>query len=457
MIVKRILKYFFLTIASLLAIIILFVFVSVIPVDRTPVHTTDFYQTMQNKLAAIEDHAIPTPQKNFTVGYAKVNLTPTYKTSTAGYGKRRGALFTSVHDSIYVRTMVISNGTEKIALVTMDMLIVPPVVTGLLKTKLPAIGFDLSHVYLSATHTHNSIGNWAPGLVGKIYAGSFDEALTEFIAGKILKSIVQADNTLMSAKIKAGTIPVANAVNNRLADKEGSVDSLLRVIEVTRTDSSRLVLTSFTAHATCLFSRDLQLSRDYPGKLVDELEKNGYTFAMFMAGAVGSHGCEGPSDGWERIEYLGKHIAHTMIDNKNSLKPVTDSTLTMINVPLELGEPQVKVLKNWRVRPWLFRAFFGDYPSSLTALRIGDVIMLGTPCDFSGELTHPIDSVAQHLGLRAMVTSFNGGYIGYITRDKFYDRDHYETQIMNWFGPGNGAYLSEDLIKMMAALSEGNE
>lgn len=457
MIVKRILKYFFLTIASLLAIIILFVLVSVIPVDRTPVHNTDFYQAMQKNLAALENHTIPAPEKNFAVGYAKVNLTPAYKTSTAGYGKRWGALFTSVHDSIYVRTMVISNGTEKVALVTADMLIIPPVVVGLLKNKLPDIGFDLNHVYLSATHTHNSIGNWAPGLVGEIYTGSYDEELTKFIADKITESISQANKKLILSKIKSGTIPVANAVNNRLAGKEGSVDSLLRIIEVTRNDSSRLVLTSFTAHATCLFSRDLQLSRDYPGRLVDELEKNGYTFAMFMAGAVGSHGCEGPSDGWERIDYLGEHIAHTMLENKNSLKPINDSVLTMINVPLELGEPQIKVLKDWRVRPWLFREFFGEYPSSLTALRIGDVIMLGTPCDFSGELTHPIDSAAQQLGLRLMVTSFNGGYIGYITRDRFYDRDHYETRMMNWFGPGNGAYLSEDLIKMMTALSDGNE
>jgi neutral ceramidase len=106
------------------------------------------------------------------------------------------------------------------------------------------------------------------------------------------------------------------------------------------------------------------------------------------------------------------------------------------------------------VRPWLFRTFFGEYPSTLTALRIGPVVMLGTPCDFSGELSPAIDSAAAKLGLRSIITSFNGGYIGYITRDEFYDRDHYETQIMNWFGPGNGAYLSEDMIKMMSILSD---
>ena len=40
-----------------------------------------------------------------------------------------------------------------------------------------------------------------------------------------------------------------------------------------------------------------------------------------------------------------------------------------------------------------------------------------------------------------MVTSFNGGYIGYITNDKWYDLKEYETFTMNWFGPYNGSYF----------------
>ncbi len=80
--------------------------------------------------------------------------------------------------------------------------------------------------------------------------------------------------------------------------------------------------------------------------------------------------------------------------------------------------------------------------------------MLGTPCDFSGELTPAIDVVANQRGLRTMVTSFNGTYIGYITLDKHYDVNHYETRLMNWYGPGNGSYLSECLIDMLEALSQ---
>ena len=87
-------------------------------------------------------------------------------------------------------------------------------------------------------------------------------------------------------------------------------------------------------------------------------------------------------------------------------------------------------------------------------LRIGDLVMLGTPCDFSGEFNASIDSVAHHHGLKTMVTSFNGGYIGYVTPGKYYDVDHYETQLMNWYAPGTGDYIRDCLEKIMLAESD---
>lgn len=451
---KKILKYTGCVIAFITGIILLFVLASLIKVDRTHYRKLPFYADMQQNLDSLKRLDIPEASQVLRVGYAKTNITPSYRTSTAGYAKRKGALFPYVHDSIYVRTMVMNNGTKKIAIVTADLLIIPPIVTQLLAKKLPEIGFNLNNTYLSATHTHNSVGNWSDHLVGEIYAGSYDGALVEFIANKIVESIQKAAEEQIASRLYVASVPVGGAVNNRLADEEGTVDSLLRVIEVRRNDSSRLVLTSFTAHATCLYGRDLELSRDYPGRLVDELEDNGYAFAMFLAGAVGSHGCMGPEDGWDRIDYLGTHIAHTFLDRRESLEAIDDSTIVMFTTPLELGEPQLRISKDWRVRPWLFYTFLGDYRASLTVLRIGDVVMLGTPCDFSGELMPPIDSTAKQHGLKAMVTSFNGGYIGYITLDRHYDRNHYETRLMNWFGPGNGAYLSGSMIELIEAVSK---
>lgn len=452
MIAMSLLRYLLYIISALLVGLLLFVAVSVAPIDRTPYTQKDFYGNMQHNLAALDTLTIPTAQSGFSAGYAKVNITPSYPTSMAGSGLRR-LHFEGVHDSIYVKTIVIGNGTVRVALVSLDMLLVPPEVTRRLEIGLKDIGFDIRNTYLAATHTHSSIGNWGKGLSGYLYSGPFDEALVNTLTEKILLSIQEANRTVLPAKIFAGNIPVTGMLYNRVAREAGEIDSLLRVIEIRRQDSTRLLLASFTGHATCDVSGSLQISRDYPGVFVDAVEEGDYTFAMFMAGAVGSHGCKGTERGMGMVNSVGQRLAERFFDAQDSLKAISDSTIVMMTTPLELGEPQFKISKDWRVRPWLFRKVFGAYVPRLTALRIGNLVMTGTPCDFSGELTGPIDSLASAKGMHSMVTSFNGNYIGYITEDRWYDVDHYETRLMNWYGPGNGAYVSESLMQMIEAIS----
>jgi neutral ceramidase len=126
----------------------------------------------------------------------------------------------------------------------------------------------------------------------------------------------------------------------------------------------------------------------------------------------------------------------------------------MMRVPLSLNDPQVKISENWKLRSWVFRSAFGEYDASCSILRIGDIVMLGTPCDFSGEYSASLDSLAATTGMQAMVTSFNGGYIGYVTPGKYYDINHYETRLMNWYAPGTGDYIYECLEKLMLGVSD---
>ncbi|MDH4092387.1 MAG: hypothetical protein OEV24_18160, partial [Cyclobacteriaceae bacterium] len=143
--------------------------------------------------------------------------------------------------------------------------------------------------------------------------------------------------------------------------------------------------------------------------------------------------------------------------NRMALSSVQDSTLVMHRIPLLLGDSQAKVLKNWRIRPWLFALVFGDYPAYLTVLRLGNIVMLGTPCDFSGEFDPSLDLLAASHGLQLMVTSFNGGYVGYVTPDKYYDVDHYETRLMNWYGPGNGEYMKRCMEQLLLTVAGNKE
>jgi hypothetical protein len=334
------------------------------------------------------------------------------------------------------------------------MLILPPKLRDALGEKLPSVGFSLDNTYLSVTHTHSSVGNWGEHLVGKLYTGPYSEELIEFLCEKVVNCVAKANANKLSSQIKIGSVLVPELLFNRLAHERGMIDSLLHAIEIRRSDSTSLLFTSFTGHATCASGSNTELSRDYPGVLVDRLESSGYTFAMFMAGAVGSHGCKGSGSGWEKVNNVGNNVANAFMTQRGNLSIIADSSLAMIRVPLSFDEPQLKISEDWRIRPWLYRSLLGEYPSSLTALRIGNQIMLGTPCDFSGELALPFYKDASSKGFDVMVTSFNGSYVGYITLDKYYDLDHYETRLMNWYGPENGAYFSESMMYMMNVLSK---
>ena len=445
---KKILRFIAIFFVVVIGLVVLFFAVAVLPIDRS-VDRTQLLAEMTKEMDTLPD--VPLSQGGFLVGYAKENLTPSHPTATAGYGKRLGKLYKNVHDSIYVSTLVLDNGGKRVAIVSADLLIIPPTVTALLEKELPEIGFSLDNTYLGAIHSHNSIGNWGKGVMNFLY-GSYDDSVVHFIADKIKSSILRASQNLKPATLKAGTVPLDGIVRNRLIDN-GPVDSLLRVIEVHRSDSSKLLLLSFTAHATCLSSRDIILSRDYPGKLVDTLEDQGYDFVMFMAGAVGSHAGKVPEQGRRCVDLMSDEVAKGFLSNRHRLHDVNDSTLVMHRVPLLLSDTQVKLLKDWRFRSWTFDLAFGDYPEFLTVLRVGNVVMLGTPCDFSGEFNRSLDSLATHHGLLSMVTSFNGGYIGYVTPGKYYDEDHYETQLMNWYGPGNGEYIEQCMEQLMLSVT----
>ncbi len=445
--ILRIVLYFF---AAILLIVLIFLIASIQRVDRTDPKELDHYARMMSQLDSLSDMTIPQATAGIRTGYAKANLTPPFPVATAGYGKRRGKLYTAVHDSVFVRAIVFDNGGEKVAVVSADLLIIPPRVTDLLSRRLPFINFSLDNTYLNATHTHNSIGNWGEGAAGLIY-GSYSDSVVTFITEKIITCIQEADSDLRLSALRSGSIHVPTAVRNRL-DKQGSVDSLLHVVEISRDDSTKLVMASFNAHATCLFSKDLELSRDYPGVLVDDLERRGYDFAMFLSGAVGSHGMGAPEAGKPCLGWMANEIIEKVDELRPRLQLVTDSTLMMVRVPLYLGDPEVKIARDWSLRPWLFRAALHEYQPYLTGLRIGDIILLGTPCDYSGSLSAPVRQAASENGFQLIITSFNGHYIGYITEDKYYDLPHYETRLMNWYGPGNGAYLTECLLQLQEAL-----
>lgn len=422
-----------------------------LPVGKKPYAQKKYYR---KTLQAINSLSVfPVIPDTIKVGWAKVNITPTHKAPLAGYGKRKGKRLEGIHDSIYIRAFVFKNKTQKAAYVTMDLLISPMSVTAQLKEELIKIGFSENQVYLTATHSHSSLGGWARKPAGYLMAGKYDKKIVANLTKAIITVLQKAEKNASPTQIGYKTVEASGLVRNRLVGEKGTLDALVRIVKFKKQNGETAVLTTYAAHATCLPAAELSLSGDYPGKLVQILENDSsLRFAAFSAGSVGSHSPTAPGDGFIKVDQMAGSLSRLIKDELEHIAVAYQFKLHSLSVPLYLRTPHWRIAENVRLYPALFNLVFGKYPAVLKGLRVGQLLFIGTPCDFSGELIPGIEKQLKSPSENVIITSFNGGYIGYITPDNYYNLKKYETRDMNLFGPYNGAYLTEMITRLLHKL-----
>jgi neutral ceramidase len=468
---NKILRYFFISLLALVTVLLLLVIICFKPVDMAPYKQTDFYQKELDEISKIPKlkfpnseainntdsaSALPLSTSTLQIGWSRVNLLPPFSTPIAIDAHRGGKHFEGVHDSIYVRAFVFKQGEKKIAYVSADLLIIPPTVSEMFDTLMRQQGFDSKNIYFTATHTHTSIGAWHNSYVGEIFAGKYDAHVPIHIANCIAKAIRQADENCSPAKLGYAEIPTTKLVFNRLVHEKGKVDSLLRIVKIEKENGEKAAIITFAAHCTVFHEKMMQLTGDWGGIMMHQLDTSGkINFASFSAGSVGSHGpYEISKNQEEESNYLANHVAALVLANFDSI-PVTDvAGINMLHVPLYLRDPEMRVMQHVALRPWLFTKLFGDERVYINTLQLGNIYFAGMPCDFSGELDSPLDSIAHKQHLHLLITSFNGGYMGYVTDTRWYEMNAYETRTMGWFGPYNGDYLTEVISRLIDKTAE---
>jgi neutral ceramidase len=416
-------------------------------IDHTPFQQSDYYrhtlQELENAPPVIEEGG------KLRVGWAKVNITPPVGTPMAGYGKRKGLRYQEVHDSVWVRSFVFDNGQAQAVVVTLDMLLAPMSIAAALEKEYPRLGLKPEQVYLTATHTHTSFGGWGQKLVGWLMAGNEDEELVEETTAHIVESIRLAQQNKQPARVGYGVAYAPELVRNRLTGSESARDTTLRFLKIEQTTGSTAVLATFAAHPTILPSMEPVLSRDYPGELVDQLEKS-VDFAAFAAGAVGSQAVEAPyGNTFKSTRAVGRQLAAAIKAELPGIQLNDTATIGFARLPLELPDPEWRLNTTHSFAPFLFNGLFGSYPAYVSSLQLGKTILLGVPADYSGELLPVLERQASQQGQQVIVTSFNGGYIGYITPDKHYPLKKYETRDMNFYGPQSGGYFTDILLRLL--------
>ncbi|MEP2669501.1 MAG: hypothetical protein ABJH04_10925 [Cyclobacteriaceae bacterium] len=444
---RKVLKW--LTATFLFLFVLLLALVA--PIDDTPLAHQPFYSRMMEKLDTFQLASFPASEA-IAVGWSQFSIVPDYPLPMAGYKPRDH--FTDVHDSVFIKVMAIDNGGITAYLISADLLIFPPMLKDMILSNLPSSGKEF--IYFSATHTHTSIGSWDPSLLGNILMGEYDEDWVETMADNTIAHMAVAKASLLPAKIGYWDVDVREYVGNRI-ESDAPVDGMLRGLSVMRRDSSKALLYALGAHPTLISKNFTSLSADYPGEIAKRLSGE-FDFTQFMAGTVGSQRFVGfnTTYDFQLTSMVGDLFASTIL-NTTSTEHTENIEIKTGKIKLEQGASQLRLLKDVKLRDWVFSAVSRPLNAELTILQIGNILMIGTSCDFSGELAvvQQLEAFAKKNNLRLIITSFNGDYTGYITEDSHYNTsDDEEVMALNWVGPYYGQYYAETIKRVIQKSSQ---
>ncbi|OOG78695.1 neutral/alkaline non-lysosomal ceramidase N-terminal domain-containing protein [Algoriphagus sp. A40] len=457
----KILAYLCVVILILLAILLK-------PVDFTPYFETDYYTETQLRYDSLIQ-SIHTEKGAVSIGLSKVNLTPTFGSDSddavsgkfiamplSGYGGRPGTA-TAVHDSIYIKSAAIRVGQRTLVIVGSDLLIMPPDAARIVVDRANAeLDLDRSDLLFTATHTHSSIGAWSGGYIGESFNGPHNPLVTDWIAQQIFNSIALAVQDLQPGSIGMGSLPISHFVRNRLVGEKGKIDPDFMLIQVEQASGKKALIGSYNAHATTLGSSNLEISAEYPGYWQRKLEQSEFDLAIFLAGSVGSHSYRNvDGEKFEKTKFLGEALVDSVQAYLPNILMKDSIAVRSMTLKVSLPELQFRITDGLRLRPiWAEKLFPEVGEVYLQATRLDSLVWGTTPSDFSGETTLLYKNAAGAKDLRAMVTSFNGAYTGYIIPCKYHHLEGYEPRIMNWFGPGYNPMINDILGNMLEKISE---
>ncbi len=222
----------------------------------------------------------------------------------AGFSNNKPA--NGIHDDTWARTMVLDDGTTRIAIVILDAIgfMHDDVVD---TRKMIPEEWGLAYVLIASTHTHEGpdlIGMWGRSPL----KSGVNSEYSKFVKQQIVRSVGMAVNNLVPARLEvsedlSGAVPQVKDTR-----KPEVFDSGLRFIKAVGLEKGNTLgsLLSWGNHPETLWSGNLLISSDYPHFFREGVENGVYNgdslvmpgiggVAVFATGAVGGLMCTHPT------------------------------------------------------------------------------------------------------------------------------------------------------------------
>lgn len=409
------------------------------------------------------------------VGVARVDLTPPaeLKASLGGYGQRMSRPAEGVHDPIFAKALVLSDGSRRFALVTADVLGFPPPVKPAVLAQLADESWQADQLMLLPSHSHTSIDMMAihPGNVFPIpQIGLYNARLYQFVVARLASVVRSAAENSTPAVASTASCRLEGWNRNRRSG-DGPVDPELTVTRIDSLEGRPVAaLVGFAAHPTILLAEHMQFSAGWPGHLQRRLE------ALLGHGATtlyynGAQGDQSPvlrpasgEDRWEAAERYGEQLAEEAFALWRQIETRPDVPLAYSRHSFRLPQTQwhsrfsetggaeygltEKLLE--RALPLLLPA-----ETASTALRLGDLVLVGVPGEMIAELGLELKArVRQATGAKYVaIGGLADEWVSYILSESQYQHGGYEASV-SFYGPSLGKTVLEGCLKAAAGLAD---
>ncbi|MCY4437751.1 MAG: neutral/alkaline non-lysosomal ceramidase N-terminal domain-containing protein [Chloroflexi bacterium] len=389
------------------------------------------------------------------LGTASINITPSVGTWMGGYSARdHGA--TDIHDDLYAKILVFSDGETKAAVVTCDLVGITEESTAAVRslveeqTDIPG-----SHVMITCSHTHSgpTTREWR-------YDAPFNTSYMRELERKLAGGVQVANQHLQPAVggLGAGSFPLA--VNRRLttdgvtemrANPDGVVDHTVAVLRFDKADGTPLATAfHYACHSTSMGASNYAFSADYAGGAKAFVEKTyggGHT-AAFLLGCCGNTRPNFTSDGsrfrsatFDELESVWRGLGAEVVNVRESIDcaPLDGVAVAqrMVTVPLRevpdvsfykealetetwpdtqerINRDSLKWVRN-RVSEYETDNLLLEPKAEIQVIRVGNLIFASFPGEVFLEYGLAVqERVKAELGLEALHVELANGMIGYV-------------------------------------------
>jgi neutral ceramidase len=343
--------------------------------------------------------ALAAAKNGLKVGAAKVKITPTTPIPLSGFGGRNDP-FKGVHDDLYARSIVFSDGVNKAATITCELVGLSNQVWDEVSSRIEKeIGIKKDFILLSCVHTHS-------GPTTNVYNdGNTPEvaAYMEELKSKLVAVVKEANANLVDAKIGAGKGECLMNMSRRAQDGKGHVtlglnpyapcDHEVGVIRIDdKSDKHIALLVNWPCHAVVIGPRNYQVTSDWPGSASKFIETGlgGNLIAPIAVGASGDiNPLYGPHVDFENNnsyafgkDAIGEDLANVSMDVMKNIKTSSAGTISAVQRVISIEAKPKENTKSLQPD----REDDGKLKVRLSVIKIGDIVFTGV----SGEVFNQI-------------------------------------------------------------------